>query len=386
MKKLVIFFLAIATVASVPFKISEADELKFQKLQTQKVFQGLRNFPRDTSDSQNDKVSTDPTEESWRDNFRLPNNTIPLHYSLSFSTNIHVGSTTFQATTEIDIRVIERSNTITLHSHRAIIDNILILNRDGSIFEFTPRFTVENAVQFLVIRTNAEMQANQEFKVRIWHTGIIGSTWDQGLIQSSYLDPRTNEQRFLATTVFKPTHARNAFPCYDEIGFRTTFDLQINHHRSYHAVSNMPVANIIDARDRVITTFQRTPAMQTFLLSFTISNFASISNDDENLPMKLYARPQAIETNLAESSLKKGEKMLHTMEDIFNISYSLPKSDLVGIPSYPVEGIEHWGSATFQENFLLDIDWNRRRDQIAQDLLVGQMFSVRYEILEKFFF
>ena len=47
-------------------------------------------------------------------------------------------------------------------------------------------------------------------------TGILG------FYRSTYLDDEGNAHK-IATSKFQPTHARKAFPCFDEPSFKSTF-------------------------------------------------------------------------------------------------------------------------------------------------------------------
>lgn len=51
--------------------------------------------------------------------------------------------------------------------------------------------------------------------------------------------------RWLATTQFQSIGARQAFPCFDEPGFRSTFNVTIGRAEGYHSLANAPLKETV---------------------------------------------------------------------------------------------------------------------------------------------
>ncbi|KAL3859955.1 hypothetical protein ACJMK2_010134, partial [Sinanodonta woodiana] len=132
----------------------------------------------------------------------------------------------------------------------------------------------------------------------------------------------------LATSKFQPTDARRAFPCLDEPKFKAQYTIRMVHRPDYIALSNMPnetTETYIWNSRMVVTKFQRSPKMSTYLACFIVCDFASLEN-----------------------VTKYGTKFY-----IFNFNFYL--TDMIAIPDFVSGAMEHWGLITYREvNMLYD--------------------------------
>ncbi|MCL4133992.1 UNVERIFIED_CONTAM: hypothetical protein GTU68_054839, partial [Idotea baltica] len=162
--------------------------------------------------------------------------------------------------------------------------------------------------------------------------------------------------RSLATTKFEPTYARQAFPCFDEPGFRSTYNVTIVRPSAgnYIGLSNMPVqSETVDAPSTGLTEvhFEESVSMVTYLVCFIVCDFTykEINETTMNgeLPFRVYAPVDKIDD--MEYALEFGAKTLAFYEVMFDYPFPLPKSDMAAIPDYSSGATEHWGIITYRE-------------------------------------
>ncbi|XP_070503360.1 aminopeptidase N-like [Chironomus tepperi] len=285
--------------------------------------------------------------------FRLPNNTVPIHYDISLLTDIHLGNFDFFGTVTIDIRVLEATETITVHYRQSTIASIDLLDFNGRLIESNVNYEQIEEVEFLVIKPRATLLEFHQYKVVIRYRALL-RTDDYGFYRASYLNEE-GKRIWVATTQFQATDARHAFPCYDEPQIRTSFDIRIRHHQRYMAVSNMPVESITPGpiNGYVVTKFQRVSSMQTYLVAFTVSDY--IYDEDATVvpPQRVYAKPQSIHNNEAELALRVSPELMLTSEKHFGINYTFPKMDQIAITDFDAGAMENWGLVSYREILLL---------------------------------
>ncbi|KAL6443889.1 hypothetical protein ACFW04_001722 [Cataglyphis niger] len=172
-----------------------------------------------------------------------------------------------------------------------------------------------------------------------------------GFYRSSYFD-KDDQIKWLAATQFQTTHARHAFPCFDEPSFKATFTIRISRNKNYTCLSNMPLNHIKQVDDIFWDTFETSVPMSTYLVAFVISEFKnSTSNFFGINDFNVWSRPSVIDqTNYA---LEIGTTALKLLGSIFEQEYQLPKMDMVAIPDFAAGAMENWGLVTYREPRML---------------------------------
>jgi aminopeptidase N len=374
--KILILLAAISIVVAIPLKSKkETPEKAYRNLMMKKFV--MREDQHQSFESFRESMAE--AEKLSTVNFRLPNSTIPLHYNVRITTNVDAGDFQFFGLTRVTFRVLETTSTVTLHAMQMFVQRIDLLNSNLNLMATNLNFRTDSITQFLEVISPIPLQAGQEFTLEFAHSGNL-RTDRLGLYRTSYNDRESGRAKWIASTLFEPTHARHAFPCYDEIRYRTTFDIAIVHSSTYHVLSNMPVAQTQVNGERTTTIFERTLAMPTYNVAFTISDFDFISNgDEEKLPIRIYAQPADIAAGRADVALKLSGEMWSGLEGIFEIPYPLPKSDVVAINNW--RNGEAWGLLKINDWDLVSsegiTEWWRRM-QIAHEYSVSGKFCSKW--------
>ncbi|XP_052740775.1 membrane alanyl aminopeptidase-like [Bicyclus anynana] len=316
-----------------------------------------------------------PGEDEWEEFgrmmrnplYRLPTTTKPSRYEVSLtpyfnqipSPNIAPFSfdgevSVYITANEPDVKeIVMHCNDLTIESLQVTLNNVQVELANNT-------FTCEMPYSFLRIPLKDPLQVNQVYVVKSVFKGNLQQNM-RGFYRSWYRDGGVisfNVCRWMGTTQFQPGHARQAFPCYDEPGFKATFDITIIRAADFSpTIANMPMkSNITLNNGRVAETFHTTPIMSTYLIAFIVSHYERISSGtNSERPFGIYARESAGRTG--DYALEVGEKLLNQMEKFTDFPYytMADKIDMkqAAIPDFSAGAMENWGLLTYREALIL---------------------------------
>nr|XP_034956187.1 aminopeptidase Q isoform X2 [Zootoca vivipara] len=326
-------------------------------------------------------ASADPPARppgAW-DSWRLPGDLEPLHYSLLLWPHLAPGlpePRTHSGQVNITVRCLRDTDAVLLHSVELVYQRAAVWGpltggtaaaANGSVAVAELWEAPRNEYAVLELRANLSAGALYELQLAFWGK-IQAEPEFHGLFGSSYKDE--GESRWLVVSHLEPAGARRVYPCFDEPAMKATFNISIVHHPSYKVLSNMPIKDVSEYKDVnestlstlsngtslmnwTVTTFETTPKMSTYITAFAVCNFDYVTTVERGNEIRIWARKDAIKNGSAEYALNITGPIFSFMEDLLNISYPLPKTDLLALPDMAAGAMENWGLITFQEMSLL---------------------------------
>lgn len=178
-------------------------------------------------------------------------------------------------------------------------------------------------------------------------------------------------------TLFVPDRASTAFPCFDQPDLKARFSLQLEIPVAWKAVANGAVLHeeTTDSVKRI--QFNPTKPLPTYLFAFSAGVFDTISQTKNGRTCVLYHREKEAETlrNNVDSIFKLLFRSIDEIEQYTAIKYPFEKYDLVAIPSFQYNGMEHPGSTLYRASSLFLDAKPTRQDLLKRANLVAHETS-----------
>lgn len=140
----------------------------------------------------------------------LPKNVKPLHYDLIVAPDLKDG--TYRGSVSINLEAIEETTSITLNlKETKVVGSAVVLPWKTIGSKDLVTTYNEKAQTFTVLLRYDTISAGNKFSLKMGFQGSLDTShW--GFFRSSFIDPRSGETKWVASTQMEPVDARKAFP------------------------------------------------------------------------------------------------------------------------------------------------------------------------------
>ena len=162
-----------------------------------------------------------------------------------------------------------------------------------------------------------------------------------------------------AFTQFEAISARNAFPCFDDPGFKTPFDLWVTVPADDVAASNTKVIAYDVTGDDKRVHFAQTKPLPTYLVALAVGPLDVVdappvaANAVRSEPLAVRGLCPKGKGKLLAHALAEVAPTLTALENYFGIAYPYDKLDIVAVPDFAAGAMENAGLVTFRDWLLL---------------------------------
>lgn len=167
-------------------------------------------------------------------------------------------------------------------------------------------------------------------------------------------DQSLNRNPEFLYTLFVPDRASTAFPCFDQPDLKAQFCLSLDVPVFWQAVANGAAKQIVPSGTRKQYRFARTEPLPTYLFAFSAGKFDTINRSRNGHRYTLYHRETdslKLKRN-AEEIFRLLFLSIDRIETYTGIPLPFPKYDLVAVPSFQYNGMEHPGAVLYRSSSL----------------------------------
>ena len=280
---------------------------------------------------------------------RLPAEVRPEHYALEIAIDPRVQA--FTGAVTIRVSLPRATDAVMLHGQGLSIERALVTGPDG-VRQNARWVPVDEEEGLAAIVPDAPVGPGHVTLRIEWRAPFDEQL--EGLYRVHHRDA------WYAFTQFEAIWARRAFPCFDEPGFKTPFDVTLRVPRDLVAVAN---TRVIDERDGAdgqrVLRFATTAPLPTYLLAWAVGPLDVVPAPP--IPAGSVARPPLPLRGIAPRgegrrlsfALREAAAIVPALEAVTGIAYPFDKLDLAALPDLEAGAMENAGLVTFQDEYLL---------------------------------
>nr|XP_027223187.1 aminopeptidase N-like [Penaeus vannamei] len=257
---------------------------------------------------------------------------------------------------EVEMEVLEPTSNITLHISDIITKNDTV--KVGMSFNIVSdqatsrglrikKHEYDHSRHFYIAHLRKELQKGKRYILSMEFLGYLNNKL-HGFYRATYKDKCGCDP--------VPAHRRpQGLPLLRRAALKATFEIHLARESWMTTLSNMPIAETVPVEGQegwMWDRYEKSVPMSTYLVAFVVSDYVHInSTENDRVDFRVWARQETIDQ--AEYANEIGPKILCFFEDYFNLSYPLPKMDMIALTDLSFGGMENWGLITFRESLLL---------------------------------
>ncbi|MBI4529021.1 MAG: M1 family metallopeptidase [Deltaproteobacteria bacterium] len=277
---------------------------------------------------------------------RLPATVVPERYEIRLTPDL--SDLSFHGEERVYVTVREPVSEIVLNARDLVIREVSVVGQSGEKWEAKPRLDEKKE---RLIALFPESLRPGPWQLLIAFSGILNPKLE-GFYHSAY--EIQGQKKILAATQFEATHARQAFPCWDEPALKAVFQVTLVVDEGLTAISNTAILreSAIPARQKKEIVFHETIRMSSYLVAFIVGEFESSDPVHvDGTPVRVWAVPG--KRHLANFAREIGAFSLSYFARYYDLPYPGDKLDLIAIPDFASGAMENLGAITFRETALL---------------------------------
>jgi alanyl aminopeptidase len=301
---------------------------------------------------------------------KLPDTVIPRSYQADLT--LDPARKDFSGVITIDLHVRQRVQEVWMHARKIQVQSaVLVSGRKRYIARAT-----QSGEDYLQLSFDTALPTGPA-RLKLRYTGVIIDGGSTGIFHTA------DEGADYLFTQFESIDARLAFPCFDEPGYKTPWQLTLRVPAGDKALSNTPaVRDVVSGKQRVVV-FAPTKPLPSYLIAFAVGPFDIVNAGAvgrNGSPVRIVT-PKG-KASEARYAAEVAATLLKQLEDYFGIPYPYPKADQVAIPNlFGFGAMENAGFVTFAQTLLLakpasdSIQRQRSYARLASHELAHQWFG-----------
>lgn len=268
---------------------------------------------------------------------RLGRDVVPQFQSIRL--RLDADRTDYTGAIHTDLQVATATNVVRLHAEGQTLTRVTLRQGGDSL-----HVAVEHGAHGLLTLTADRPLATGAATLDIDFTNAYG-TRAVGLYRVT-----TGGHGYLFTQ-FESDDAREAFPCWDEPGFKFPYQVTLEVPAAHEAVSNTPVERQSEAGGWKTITFARTPPLPSYLLAVATGPLEFTDVPGLAIPLRIVTVQG--QKKLTATTARTAPQLLAGLEKWFGMPYPFAKLDLIAVPEFAYGAMENPGAITFREDILL---------------------------------